>query len=143
MKKSFLFLLVTGLIFVANSMFAQGILGVWQTIDDKTGDPKSHVEITKKGDKYFGRVVKLLPAATTTVCNDCPGDKNGKSLYDIDILWDMETYKDYWSNGKIVDPADGSVYKCNISLEGKNKLKVRGYIGFSLIGRTQTWYRVK
>ena len=87
--------------------------------------------------------MKLLPAATTDVCIDCPGDKNGKSLYDIDVVWDMETNGDHWSYGRIVDPGDGSVYKCKISMDGKDKLKVRGFIGFSLIGRTQIWYRVK
>jgi uncharacterized protein (DUF2147 family) len=130
-------------IFFSISGYSQDMLGIWKTIDDKTGEPKSHVEIYKKGNKYFGKVVKLLPAATTTVCNDCPGDKNGKSLINLDIIWDMEDYKDYWSYGKIVDPADGKVYKCNISMDGKDKLKVRGYIGFSLLGRTQIWYRVK
>jgi uncharacterized protein (DUF2147 family) len=141
-KLSFLSLLIVFMLGASN-VFSQDLLGIWQTIDDKTGDPKSHVEIYKKGDKYFGKVVKLLPAATTKVCVDCPGDKKGKSLYDIDIVWDMKDYKDYWSYGKIVDPGDGSVYKCNISMDGMDKLKVRGYMGISILGRTQTWHRVK
>ena len=143
MKKTTVFMLFSLFFFLAGPVFGQNLLGVWKTIDDKTGEPKSHVQIYQKGNKYFGKVVKLLPAATTKVCIDCPGDKNGKSLYDIDIIWDMETYKDYWSYGRIVDPADGKVYKCNISMDGKDKLKVRGYIGFSLLGRTQVWYRVE
>jgi uncharacterized protein (DUF2147 family) len=142
MKKLSILFFFLALLITVNG-FGQGLLGVWKTIDDKTGEPKSHVEIYKKGNKYFGKVVKLLPTATTKICNDCPGDKKGKSLIDLDILWDMKDYKDYWSYGKIVDPADGKVYKCNISLEGNDMLKVRGYIGFSLLGRTQTWYRVK
>ena len=143
MKKITLFLFLALGMLLAGPSFGQDLLGVWKTIDDKTGEPKSHVKIYKKGGKYFGKVVKLLPAATTTVCVDCPGDKNGKSLYDIDIVWDMKDYKDYWSYGRIVDPADGSVYKCNMSMDGKDKLKVRGYIGVSLLGRTQVWYRVE
>ena len=142
MKKLSILFFFLALLLSVNG-FGQGLLGVWKTIDDKTGDPKSHVEIYKKGNKYYGKVVKLLPGATTKTCIDCPGDKKGKSLIDLDILWDMKDYKDYWSYGKIVDPADGKVYKCNISLEGNDMLKVRGYIGFSLLGRTQTWYRVK
>jgi len=143
MKRNSLFVLLALFFMAANQLAGQGLLGVWETIDDKTGEPKSHVKIYEKNGQYFGRVVKLLPAATTDVCIDCPGDKNGKSLYDIDVVWDMRDYRDYWSYGRIVDPADGSVYKCNISMDGNDKLKVRGYIGFSLIGRTQTWYRVK
>ena len=143
MKKSTILLLFLAFFFAISSSFSQDLLGVWKTIDDKTGEPKSHVEIYKKGGKYFGKVVKLLPAATTEVCIDCPGDKKGKHLYDIDIVWDMKDYKDYWSYGRIVDPANGDVYKCNISMDGNEKLKVRGYMGISLLGRTQTWYRVK
>jgi len=127
----------------AGNLISQSITGVWETIDDKTGDPKSHVEIYKKGTKYYGKVVKLLPGATTKVCNDCPGDKKGKSLINLDILWDMKTDDDQLSGGQIVDPADGKVYRCKISLESKNKLAVRGYIGISLLGRTQYWKRVK
>jgi len=127
----------------AGSLVSQSITGVWETIDDKTGDPKSHVEIYKKGTKYYGKVEKLIKGDTTKVCNDCPGDKKGKSLINLDILWDMKTDGDQLSGGQIVDPVDGKVYRCKISLDGKNKLAVRGYIGISLLGRTQNWKRVK
>ena len=139
--KNFTFLLL--IMFFAQSVFSQSIFGVWKTIDDETGDPKSYVKIYEKDGKAFGRVVKLLPAATTDVCIDCPGDKNGKSLYDIDIIWDMEQDGDVWDDGEIVDPANGKVYSCKISLDGNDKLDVRGYFGFSLFGRTQTWFRVE
>ena len=78
-KLSFLSLLIVFMLGASN-VFSQDLLGIWQTIDDKTGDPKSHVEIYKKGDKYFGKVVKLLPAATTKVCVDCPGDNRARFL---------------------------------------------------------------
>lgn len=143
MKKISSLIAFVVLFLFAGNMFSQSITGVWETIDDKTGDPKSHVEIYKKGNKYYGKVVKLLPAATTKVCNDCPGDKKGKNLLNLDILWDMKADGAKLTGGEIVDPADGSVYRCKISLDGKNKLAVRGYIGISLLGRTQYWKRVK
>ncbi len=139
--KNFAFLLL--IMFFSQSVFSQSIFGVWKTIDDETGDPKSYVKIYEKDGKAFGRVVKLLPAATTDVCIDCPGDKKGKSLYDVDIIWDMEQDGDVWDDGEIVDPANGKVYSCKISLDGNDKLNVRGYFGFSLFGRTQTWFRVE
>jgi uncharacterized protein (DUF2147 family) len=143
-KVSFYCAFTLALLLAGGTLLAQSSpLGIWQTIDDETGQPKSHVEIYKKGDKIFGKVVKLLPAATTDKCIDCPGDKKDKPLIGLDILWDLEPYKDHWSYGRIVDPADGDVYKCSIWLEGPDKLQVRGYIGISLIGRTQTWHRVK
>ncbi len=144
MMKSKAFFLVVLFSFIGSlAAFSQSIVGVWKTIDDETGEPKSHVKIYEKDGKFYGRVIKLLPAAVTDVCNDCPGDKNGKSLYDIDILWDMKPYEDYWSYGRIVNPANGKVYRCNLSLDGNDKLNVRGYIGFSLFGKSQTWLRVE
>ena len=134
-----------GALFLLSSatLFGQSSpVGTWKTIDDKTGEPKSHVQIYEKDGKFYGKIVKLLPAATTDICNDCPGDKKDKPLIGLDILWDLKPYKDYWSYGHIVDPANGKVYKASIWLEGANELKVRGYIGFSIIGRTQTWYKV-
>ncbi|GLR18995.1 DUF2147 domain-containing protein [Portibacter lacus] len=139
MKKiSFLFAF-----FFAVALSAQSPIGIWKTIDDESGEPKSHVEIYEKDGKIFGKVVKLLPKATTDVCIDCPGDLNGKSLLEMDIIWDLEEYKDYWSYGHIIDPANGKEYKLSIWLEDADTLKVRGYIGISALGRNQMWYRVK
>ena len=130
-------------LFWAISVSAQSPVGIWKTIDDETGDPKSHVEIYEKDGKFYGKVVKLLPAATTDVCGPCPGERAGKSLIDMDILWDLEPYKDYWSYGSIIDPGKGKIYKASVWLEDENTLKVRGYIGISALGRNQNWYRVE
>lgn len=137
----FLLTLLSALLVTA-SLLAQSIQGIYETIDDETNEAKSRIKIYEKDGLFFGRVIELLPAATTDVCIDCPGDKKGAPLTDIDIVWDMKPYKDYWSYGHIVDPANGKVYKCNIWLDGKD-LKVRGYIGVSVIGRTQIWHRVE
>ena len=120
---------------------AQGITGVWKTIDDETGEAKSHIEIFEKDGKFYGKVIKLLPAATTDICIDCPGDKKNKSLLDITIVDNLEPYKDYYSYGTIVDPASGKEYKCSIWREG-DQLKVRGYVGISALGRTQVWEKL-
>ncbi len=135
---------VMALFLYATALQAQSSpLGIWQTIDDESGEPKSQVEIYQKNDLIYGKVVKLLPAATTDKCNNCPGDKKDQSLIGMDILWELRPYGDYWSYGRIVDPKDGDVYKCSIWLDGTDKLKVRGYLGLSMIGRTQIWHRVK
>lgn len=142
MKKLLSAIFALTFVFASLGINAQtGITGVWKTIDDKTGEAKSHIEIYEKGGKFYGKVIKLLPAATTDICIDCPGDKNGKKLTDIDIVWDLEPYKDYYSYGSIVDPAKGKVYKCSIWREG-DSLKVRGYIGVSALGRNQTWMKL-
>jgi len=134
--------LLMSLFFIIN-LSGQSVLGVWKTIDDNTKDAKSHVKIYEKGGKVYGKVVKLLPAATTKVCIDCPGNKKGKSLIDLDILWDMVKDGNVYDDGEIVDPANGKVYSCKLYLKDKNTLIVRGYLGISLLGRSQTWYRVE
>lgn len=127
----------------AMSLSAQSPIGIWKTIDDESGEAKSHVEIYEKDGKLHGKVVKLLPKATTDVCLNCPGDLNGKSLLEMDIHWELEKYKDYWSYGQIIDPAKGKTYKLSVWMEDEDTLKLRGYIGISMLGRNQVWYRVK
>ena len=128
---------------ISLSVSAQGITGIWKTIDDETGDPKSHIEIYEKDGEFFGRVVKLLPAATTETCDGCPDGMAGKSLLEVDIVRNLRLYKEnYWSYGSIIDPAGGKQYKCSVKLVD-NKLEVRGYMGIELLGRTQTWHPVQ
>ena len=59
------------------------------------------------------------------------------------ILWGLAEDHEEWNGGYILDPKNGKTYKCEMKLEdGGKKLTVRGYIGFSLLGRSQTWIRV-
>ena len=122
---------------------AQSPVGVWKSIDDETGEAKSHVQIFEKDGKIFGKIVKLLQSDEDSVCEKCPAEKKGQKVVGLEIIWDLKSYDDYWSYGQILDPESGKIYKCNLSLEGQDKLNVRGYIGFAALGRTQTWHRVK
>ncbi|MEM1322575.1 MAG: DUF2147 domain-containing protein [Bacteroidota bacterium] len=122
---------------------AQSPVGIWKTVDDKTGEEKSHVEIYEKDGRFYGRVVKLLQRPADTICPECPGDKKDQPVLGMEILWDLKAHKDYWSYGRILDPENGKTYKVSLYLEKANELRVRGYIGFSALGRNQTWLRVK
>lgn len=124
-------------------MAAQSPVGIYKTIDDESGEAKSHVELFEKNGKIYGKIIKLLPSAEGTHCVNCEGDKKGKPLVGLQILEDLEPYKDYWSYGSVLDPKSGKVYKASLWVEGKDKVKLRGYIGFSALGRTQTWYRLE
>ncbi len=130
-------------IFMSTSVFAQSPVGIWKTIDDETKEAKSHVEIYEVDGKLHGKVVKLLKDASTTVCENCTGDKKNQPIEGMEILTSLSKYKDYWSYGKILDPANGKTYKCSAWLEGPDKLKLRGYIGISALGRNQEWHRVE
>jgi len=130
--------------FLSISLSAQGVIGVWKTVDDTDGAEKSHVELYEKDGKLHGKIVKLLERAEGDKCISCKGDKKDAPLVGLEIIWNMKNKKGAYSGGKILDPSSGKEYKCKISLgENSDELDVRGYIGFSLMGRTQTWYRVK
>lgn len=122
---------------------AQDVFGTWKTIDDEDGKEKSHVEIYEENGKVYGKVIKLLEGATATHCNSCKGDLQGEPITDMVILYDLEKDGNEYGDGEILDPGTGKTYSCTIKLEEADKLYVRGYIGFSLLGRTQYWYRVK
>lgn len=120
------------------------ILGKWKTIDDETGKATSVIEIFEKHNKIYGRIVELLNSkAKNPKCEKCEGDDKNKPVLGLIVIKGLTKEKGGYSNGKILDPKHGKVYKCSMSLETKDKLKVRGFIGINLFGRTQFWERVK
>lgn len=135
------------LFFVASIFYAQNnpLVGKWKTIDDETGVEKAVVSIYEKSGKIYGKVVSILEEEhKNDVCVNCTGADKNKPVIDMIIIKGLskEDNNEYGS-GQILDPKTGKLYKCHMTLENKDVLKVRGYIGFSIIGRTQYWYRVK
>lgn len=118
-------------------------VGFWKTIDDSTNEPRAIVEIKEVSGKFFGNIVKTFPKdGDKTECTECTGDKKNKPIIGLQIIWDLEKDGDEFSGGQILDPKNGKIYKAKMSLiENGEKLKVRGFIGFSLLGRTQTWLK--
>lgn len=140
MKKLLLCMVCTWALFSLNAQ--DQIVGIWKTVDDETGEIKSHVEISKDGDEYIGKVIKLLLKPEDTLCTECKGAKKDQKIVGMEILSGLQTYKDYWSYGKILDPANGKEYKCSAWMEGDDTIVLRGYIGISALGRSQKWHRV-
>ena len=140
MRKTLLFiaLSIAGL-----NMQAQDVVGIWKTIDDTDNVEKSHIEIYQENGKLYGKVIKLLEGATMTHCTECTGPRKDRPIIDMVILSDLERDGEYYTGGEIFDPAKCKSYSCNIKLENSDKLYVRGYIGYSMFGRTQYWYRVQ
>jgi uncharacterized protein (DUF2147 family) len=119
--------------------------GLWQTIDDKTGQPKALVQIVEDGDGTLtGKILTGLgskddPNRRCTACTDSRKDQLMKGMT---IINGMKSDGDTWDGGQILDPENGKLYKCKMHLDdGGQKLVVRGYIGVSLLGRSQTWVR--
>lgn len=132
--------IATLLLFAIPAM-AQSPIGVWRTIDDDDGEPKSHVRIYEQDGKLLGAIIRLLPEGR--VCTPCADEYEGSDMQGVTIMWDMEQDGDEWSGGNIKDPANGRTYRCKMELDGPNRLRVRGYLGISLLGRTQVWERVQ
>lgn len=119
-------------------------VGLWQTIDDKTGKAKSHVKIYEQDGKFHAKVIKLLLKPADTICEKCSGTKKNSPVVGMIILEDLKPHKYYWKSGTILDPENGSTYGCSVWYEdGKpDELKVRGK-HWTGIFRTQTWHRIK
>jgi uncharacterized protein (DUF2147 family) len=119
-------------------------VGTWKNIDDKTGQPKALIQITESGGKLEGKVIKVINSddGPNPVCKSCDGERKNKPVEGMTILWGLSKDGDGWSGGQILDPKNGKVYKLKMTLDdGGRKLDVHGYIGFSLMGRSQIWQR--
>jgi uncharacterized protein (DUF2147 family) len=120
-------------------------VGLWQTIDDTTGQPKALVQIVQDGGGTLsGKVIQGLGSndEPTRRCTACTDSRKDQLVKGMTIISDMAPDGSDWAGGQILDPENGKLYKCKMHLEdGGNKLVVRGYIGISLLGRSQTWVR--
>lgn len=129
--------------------FAEDITGTWRYMDDKTGDAKGIVKIEKKADgSYAGTALKATPRPgyiPKELCTNCPAPYTNKPIIGMEVISGLKTEDNVnYTNGKIIDPVTGKIYrlKGRVSPNGK-KLFLRGYIGVSVVGRSQTWLRVE
>lgn len=119
--------------------------GVWRSIDDKTKKERSIIRITEVNGELQGVVEKIYDQPgddPAHLCKECKGDLKDKPIVGMKILWGLKKEGATWTGGEILDPKNGRVYRAKLtpSADGKS-LDVRGFIGISLIGRTQTWLR--
>lgn len=120
-------------------------VGVWRTIDDKTKKERSIIRITEANGELQGVVEKIFDQPgddPAHLCKECKGDLKDKPIIGMRILWGLKKDGAGWSGGEILDPKNGRTYKAKLTpaVDGST-LDVRGYIGVSLIGRTQVWHR--
>jgi uncharacterized protein (DUF2147 family) len=120
-------------------------VGLWKTIDDNTGKPRGIVRIMEVNGEYQGKVEKIFPKTgedPDPKCEKCDGARHNQPVIGMTILWGLTKLDDEYQGGEILDPENGKVYRAKMKLDGDGgKLGVRGFIGFSLLGRTQTWVR--
>jgi uncharacterized protein (DUF2147 family) len=128
----------------ASASDADSPIGRWRTFDDKTHEPRGIVRIFEKGGKLFGSIERGVDKKDDgAVCSACNDDRKDQPLNGLVIIRNMDRDGDEWGGGDIVDPDDGKVYRLKMHLEDHGtKLIARGFIGFSLLGRSQTWVRL-
>ena len=120
--------------------------GLWRTIDDATGKVRSLVRISEHGGTYSGTVEQILITLPDDDpqhrCVHCTGERKDQPIVGMTILWGMQRDGDSYTGGELLDPHNGKTYSAKMTLlDGGKKLDVRGFIGFSLIGRSQVWVR--
>ncbi len=137
-------LLLTCTIFSATVFAADPAEGYWYTIDDEDNKKSSIVKLQEKNGKLVGTIVKILnPKDRGELCQDCPDQFKDQPIEGLQFMWDLKKEgTGEWRSGRILDPKNGSIYKSKLDVDG-DKLTVRGYIGISLLGRSQTWEKVK
>lgn len=140
---------LAALMFIAFSVPAMAQMtpvGLWKSLDEKTGAPKSEVRISDQGGVLTGKVERLLRegADPHAVCDKCTDDRKNAPMVGLEIIRGAKQAegKTVWEDGKILDPENGKTYTLRLTpVEGGKKLEVRGSIG--PFGRTQTWVRVQ
>lgn len=139
-----IFLAIVFLMSTISIAQTHSVIGKWKTIDDETGKPVAIVDIYELRGKIYGKVIEVFnPKNKTRVCENCSGADKNKPIVGLTVIKGLTKEGNEYTNGKILDPKSGRLYKCFIELEGSEKLKVRGYIGISLLGRSQIWHRLK
>jgi uncharacterized protein (DUF2147 family) len=121
--------------------------GLWKTVSDRTGQADGLVRIVEINGEFRGTVVAVFspPAdSPNPVCELCEGELKGQPVIGMTILRGLRREGERYTGGEILDPDDGKVYRCTVTvIEGGKKLDVRGYIGIPLFGRSQVWQRME
>ena len=134
------YLSILFIITLSFTLNGQSIIGQWETYDDKTKEKKAVIEIYQTDNLYFGKIVKSFKGEKNALCENCKGINKNKPIIGLVVIENIKKDGNKFNGGTVLDPDNGETYKCNLKLIN-NKLEVRGYLGFSLFGRTQYWVR--
>lgn len=123
-------------------------VGLWKTISDTDGTVTSEVRIIEAAGVLTGKIERNLgpKAKPDDVCIECKDERKDQLITGLEIIRAAKKVdgKDVWEGGNVLDPNNGKIYKLKMTpIEDGKKLEVRGFIGFALLGRTQTWIRVQ
>lgn len=118
-------------------------VGLWRIVDQDTGARLGLARFHARDGKIFGRLEGGADGGPLTgLCTACGGDRHNQPRQGLEFIRDLAPAGDSFAGGSILDPDTGRVYGCEVRvIDGGRKLVVRGYLGLSLLGRSQTWIR--
>lgn len=131
---------------IAMAQTAGSPVGKWKTIDDETNAPRSIVEITDVNGELQGRILQIFyrpDEKPDPVCEACEGERKDKPVIGMTFLWGLKPDgSNEWASGSVLDPKNGKIYNAKATLtDAGQKLRLRGFIGTPILGRTQIWLR--
>lgn len=121
----------------------QAAIGQWQVIEED-GKLGGHVETYLIDGRLFGKITQSRPERPPDEpCAKCPGEFKDKPVLGMVVIRDFRPEGDRWVGGTVLDPKNGKIYKGKIWTEGDDRLRLRGYVGIALLGRTEAWVRLR
>lgn len=119
-------------------------VGLWAPLDWKTGKPMGLIRIYEQDGELYGRIVPTGPGDDGKRCTRCTDERKNQPYNGLVLMRHLKFHNGEYVGGDILDPGTGSVYGCKLRLiDGGHRLIMRGYLGISLLGRSQTWQRVE
>lgn len=126
-------------------------VGLWRTIDDRTGAVRAHVEILQQPDGSYAGFIRHIadPARRDAVCEVCPAEwGQNEPVLGLQIIRNVRTRAGEYRDGQILDAEEGRIYGVRLRpIDGGQRLEVRGFLRVPLmgtaLGRTQTWERIE
>ena len=150
MRKILSCMFIFGSMLTASPVFAKDITGIWQHIDDKSGNPQATIEIKKEANNtYSGTVINLIKRPGYTPpqnCVNCPAPYTNQPILGMTVLKGLKNIDgtSSYHGGRVIDPLNGQIYDAKMKLNPSGKrLSLRAYMGASILGRNQTWVRIQ
>ena len=132
--------------------FAASIEGYWKSIEERTGEQLSIVEIKKKPDATYTATIVYRYSVRgggniLTNCVKCPEAFKNKPILGLQIAQGLKEdpkNQNHYIDGRVLEPKTGNIYegKAQLSADGK-RIRMRGYMGISVLGRTVVWIRTE
>ncbi len=133
--RAFIFTLI--FLLTSPTFAAADLAGLW-----KTENGRSVIKIAPCDQGLCGTIHWIIEGGMTTDDKNPQADLRNRPMCGIPILWGFtQKSATEWADGKIYKADDGDIYRANLTLRPDDTLKVRGYVGISLFGKTQIWTR--